>query len=406
MTLLFAFTTASCLFVLAAIAAHIDAGSRAGDLDSDVNSRAVGLSRAVWFDNQGQLHLDPLYEDSLAQRVEAVVVLTGRPGRTPVVHVAEPMPSVAPLQAELRRRWREMVADEDTVLFTAVAADKRELRWAAAPVWEDEDIRAAILVGGDPGSSERRHELLIRWLTIGCTALVVFAAAVGHLLSGRAMRPAITSLQRQEQFLAEAAHELRTPLATLQLVVEGGSSAPERAPAALSEAVHLVDRLSRLVTGLLARARLAAGTQEVERTPLRLDQLVELTLQELPGPAAVTISTEPVVVLGDPGLLAQALRNLVENAQQHGGGGPYSPHRPVEVTVSPGRIAVRDHGSGVPPKDREKVFRRGVTGGSGTGTGLAIVRWIAQLHGGSAQLLDAPGGGLIAELRLPQYKDD
>jgi two-component system OmpR family sensor kinase len=115
------------------------------------------------------------------------------------------------------------------------------------------------------------------------------------------------------------------------------------------------------------------------------------------------VNSEPVVVLGDPDLLAQAVRNLVENAQRHGG----PAGTPVEVTVTPGIVTVRDHGAGVPLADRERVFARGVTGGSeaasGTGAGLAIVRWVAELHHGTAHLADAPGGGLIAELRLPTH---
>jgi signal transduction histidine kinase len=113
------------------------------------------------------------------------------------------------------------------------------------------------------------------------------------------------------------------------------------------------------------------------------------------------VTSEPVVVLGDPDLLAQAVRNLVENAQRHGG----PAGSPVEVAVAPGLVTVRDHGTGVPLADRERVFARGVTGDSqtapGTGAGLAIVRWVADLHHGSARLTDAPGGGLLAELRLP-----
>ncbi|MFE6489882.1 sensor histidine kinase, partial [Streptomyces sp. NPDC057757] len=195
-------------------------------------------------------------------------------------------------------------------------------------------------------------------------------------------------------FLAEAAHELRTPLTTLRLVVERGGTS--------DEALRLVDRLSRLVTGLLARARTETGAQRAELVPLRLDQLVETTVEELPGQDNVTVNSEPVVVLGDPDLLAQAVRNLVENAQRHGG----PPGSPVEVTVAPGLVTVRDHGAGVPLADRERVFARGVTGasgaGSGTGAGLAIVRWVAELHHGSARLTDAPGGGSLAELRLPK----
>ncbi|WP_406358138.1 sensor histidine kinase [Streptomyces sp. NBC_00658] len=394
MTLLFASTTAACLVVLATVAVRIDAGSRRSGLDHEAGSRAVGLSRAVWFD-AGTLHLEPLSEDELAQGAQVLAVLQAAPGESPSLRNVVPARSALPDQDRLDQVWQSVLEEQDTVLVSAPSADGGRLRWAAAPIWDGDRIGAAVLVGTELARSEHDHEVLVRWLALGCTALVCCAAAVGHLLSGRAMRPALRGLGQQEQFLAEAAHELRTPLATLRLVVERGGSS--------DEALRLVDRLSRLVTGLLARARMEAGAQRAELVPLRLDQLVETTVDELPDHESVTVSSEPVVVLGDPDLLAQAVRNLVENAQRHGG----PAGSPVEVTVAPGLVTVRDHGAGVPLADRDRVFARGVTGGfgaaSGTGTGLAIVRWVAELHHGTAHLADAPGGGLIAELRLPTH---
>ena len=389
MTLLFASTTAACLVVLAAVAIRIDSASRRSGLDHEVGSRAAGLSRAVWFD-AGVLHLEPLREDELAQGAQVLAVLQAAPGKTPTVRNVVPGRSSLPDTDELDEVWHRVLDEQETVQVSASATKGGRLRWAAAPVWDDDRIGAAVLVGTELARSEHDHDLLVRWLALGCTALVCCAAAVGHLLSGRAMRPALRGLGQQEQFLAEAAHELRTPLATLRLVVERNGSS--------DEALRLVDRLSRLVTGLLARARLESGAQRVELVPLRLDQLVETTVEELPDHESVTVTAEPVVVRGDPDLLAQAVRNLVENAQRHGG----PAGSPVEVGVTPGLVTVRDHGDGVPLADRERVFARGVTGtGPGTGAGLAIVRWVAGLHHGTARLTDAPGGGLLAELRLP-----
>ncbi|MFE7028975.1 sensor histidine kinase [Streptomyces sp. NPDC057621] len=414
MTLLFAGTTAACLVVLATVAVRIDAESRRSGLDHEVGSRAVGLSRAVWFDD-GALHLEPLREDELARSAEVLAVLEVAPGESPSVWNVVPARTALPEEDWLDHVWRNVLEEQETVSVSAPSEEGERLRWAAAPVWDGDRIGAAVLVGTALARSEHDHDLLVRWLALGCTALVCCAAAVGHLLSGRAMRPALVALGRQEQFLAEAAHELRTPLATLRLVAERDGSS--------DQTLRMVDRLSRLVTGLLTRARTEAGTQRVELVPLRLDQLVETTVEELPEHASVTVGSEPVVVLGDPDLLAQAVRNLVENAQRHGG----PAGSPVEVTVAPGLVRVRDHGPGVPLADRERVFARGVTGAHGTGSaptamsgpgtvpapetaavpgtgaGLAIVRWVAELHHGTAHLTDAPGGGLLAELRLPEH---
>ncbi|MEU9185232.1 HAMP domain-containing sensor histidine kinase [Streptomyces sp. NPDC048484] len=420
MTLLFAATTAVCLVVLASVAVRIDAGSRRSGLDHEVGSRAVGLSRAVWFD-AGALHLEPLREDELARGAAVLAVLRAAPGESPSVRNVVPARSALPDQERLGSVWRNVLEEQETVVVSAPSVHGERLRWAAAPVWDGDRVGAAVLVGTELARGEHDHDVLVRWLALGCTALVCCAAAVGHLLSGRAMRPALLGLGQQEQFLAEAAHELRTPLATLRLVAERDGSS--------LETLRLVDRLSRLVTGLLTRARTESGAQRAELLPLRLDQLVETTVEELPDHESVTVRSEAVVVLGDPDLLAQAVRNLVENAQRHGG----PPGSPVEVTVAPGLVTVRDHGEGVPLADRERVFARGVTAGSGatsgtgpepgvesvartgpepgagtglepragTGAGLAIVRWVAELHHGTARLADAPGGGLVAELRLP-----
>ncbi|MFF7636566.1 sensor histidine kinase [Kitasatospora sp. NPDC008050] len=408
LTLLFAGTTAACLLVLATLAAHTDAHSRGKELDNDAARRAGGLARALWFDND-TLAVDPLGEDELARGADvlgAVQVPPGGTGPPSVVRWVRPDTAHLPGNELLARLWTQVQNGQDGTLATGLGGTGRVMRWAAAPVWNGDTIAALVVVGADPAQSRADHERLIRWLLLGCSALVLAAAAIGHLLSGRAMRPALRGLERQEQFLTEAAHELRTPLATLRLAVERGASAPERAPAALAEAAALSDRLARLVTGLLARARIESGTQQVELTPLRLDQLVEQTVAELVegleaaptegwGRVTLLLGEQPLIVRGDPELLGQAVRNLVENALRYGGG------TPVTVAVTPGLVTVTDAGPGVPEQRHEAVFRRGVTSGAGTGTGLAIVRWVAELHGGSARLVQAPGGGLRAELRLP-----
>lgn len=374
LTGLYTLTSAICLAVLATIAVGIDASSRAAAVDHEVDRAATALSRAVYYDTDG-LHLQPLREDVLAASSTPVAVLEW----STVDDLAVRYPNGFTIT-----RGMAAVADQARrTEETALGDGEGSQRLAAAPVWNGDRIAAVVVAAGQP-----QPGTLVGWLVLGCVVLVLLAGAAGHLLSGRSMRPAVQALDQQEQFLAEAAHELRTPLARLQLVADNGG--PD-APARLS---RLAGEMGRLVTGLLTRARLAAGTQLVEREPLRLDLLVEQVVDDHDGDVVCT--GRPCVVNGDPELLTQAVRNLLANATRHSGGAA------VEVTVDGGRVAVRDHGPGIAPEDRERMFQRAVAGaGGGSGIGLAIVRWVADLHGGSARLLGADGGGTIAELVLP-----
>jgi two-component system OmpR family sensor kinase len=395
LTLLYAAVSAVSLVALVVIAASIDARSGSRDLDSEIRGRAEALSRAIWMD-KGALHLEPLSEDELATASDVTAVLQRvGPGDAQARWVRPKQDGVLPGPARLDDLWAATVHDEEPVLATITGPDGRRLRWATAPVWDADEIGAVVLVAVDPAPVRKSHTELVIWLAAGCTVLVLAAAGAGHLLSGKSMRPAMRTLDQQEQFLAEAAHELRTPLATLRLAVESGTGSAAR------DAVRLVDHLDRLVTGLLARARIDSGTRPLELTPLRLDLLVEQVVDELPQlGGSVSVRTEPTVVLGEPDLLAQAVRNLVENALRHGA--PAGAPPTVEVVVGPGRVSVRDHGPGIAEPERERVFGDRVTGGrGGIGVGLAIVRWVAELHGGRAYVAPGSGPGATVELVLP-----
>jgi two-component system, OmpR family, sensor kinase len=395
LTLLYAAVSAMSLVTLVAVATSVDARSGSRELDSEIKGRAEALSRAIWMD-QGVLHLEPLSEDELATASDVTAVLQ-RVG-TGDAQARWERPNRAGALPEVRRLddlWAATVREQEPVLATITTPGGRKLRWATAPVWDADEIGAVVLVAVDPAPEERSHTELVIGLAAGCAVLVLASAGAGHLLSGRSMRPAMRTLDQQEQFLAEAAHELRTPLTTLRLAMEGAEGPAAR------DAVRLVDHLDRLVTGLLSRARIDSGIRPLELTPLRLDQLVEQVVDELPHQgASVSVRTEPSVVLGDPDLLAQAVRNLVENALRHGA--PSHQMSTVEVDVAAGTVAVRDHGPGIADGERDTVFGDRVTGGrGGIGVGLAIVRWIAELHGGRASVVEVTGPGARFELVLP-----
>ena len=401
LTLLYTAMSTVSLVTLVVIAASIDSRSGSRELDSEIKGRAEALARAIWMD-QGALHLEPLSEDELvsASDVTAVLQRVGT-GDAQIRWLRPKQDGGLPPVNRLDTLWVDTVRAQEPVLATMVGPDRRKLRWATAPVWDADEIGAVVLIAADPAPQERSHAELVLWLVIGCVVLVLTSAGVGHLLSAKSMRPSLRTLDQQERFLAEAAHELRTPLATLRLIMENDVGSTTQGPEATRNAVRLVDHLDRLVAGLLDRARIDAGSRPLELTPLRLDLLVEQVVDQLPHPGVhVSVRTEPTVVLGDPDLLAQAVRNLIENALRHGA--PAGEPSTVDVHVAAGKVAVRDQGPGIAVPEWERVFGDRVTAGrGGIGVGLAIVRWVAEIHGGRAYVAPTSGRGALVELALP-----
>jgi two-component system OmpR family sensor kinase/two-component system sensor histidine kinase QseC len=220
------------------------------------------------------------------------------------------------------------------------------------------------------------------------------------------------SLDTQRAFVADAAHELRSPLTALklqlQLLRQAGDDGARRAAAdALGAGV---ERASRLVEQLLTLARSEPGA-ELSRASVDLAELARQTLADAAplarsrGAVLELHADEPVHVSGDAAALQALLRNLVDNALRYAGPKPH-----VELRVSHDRgaplLLVDDNGPGIPAAERERVFdrfwRRGESDQSGTGLGLAIVRSVALRHSAELMLDDSPLGGLRVRLRLPK----
>ncbi|MBL1078379.1 HAMP domain-containing histidine kinase [Nocardia sp. 2] len=394
--------TATVVVALGYVTASLDEKTRTQTVDLRVEKVAGGLARAVQHDGNGVLDLTTITEDSLALGSTAVVVAVRLPGEPwKQVHTFER--SLMPSDTEIATLATQAEDDSDGFLYVPLLRDAtditgREVRVAGVPVyWTDWDAVVMILAADERMEDPQDHTKLLWALGIGGALLVALATAAAYLISGRSLAQALRMLDEHEQFLGDAAHELRTPLTTLKLLTESRPK-PEEVEHTLAEARRLADRMARLVTGLLARARLQAGIAEPERIMLRLDQLAEAVAEESDDPRIV-VTAHPSVVVGDPSLLSLAIRNMLENGLTHGA---VNRSAPVEVHVAEGRVSVRDHGPGVDPVMSASPFNRGAAGRTGrNGIGLALVAWVAQAHGGNASIEPAAGGGTIATLWLP-----
>lgn len=204
----------------------------------------------------------------------------------------------------------------------------------------------------------------------------------------------------QKNLLANASHELRSPLARIRMAVEILGERPSAD--LLAEVRRNVAELDGLVEEILLASRLdAAGaapdpSEDVDLTALVAEECAQ---------ANANFQAEAASVRGDPRLLRRLLRNLIENAQRHGAGSV------VEVGVKRedgcALIEVRDRGPGIPERERERVFEPfyRVAGSrerdGGVGLGLALVRQIAQRHGGTVECRAREGGGVCFAVRLP-----
>jgi len=256
------------------------------------------------------------------------------------------------------------------------------------------------------------HNLLIILLAVSGAGLLA-SALISVVLAGRALQPIRTALRRQRDFVADAAHELRTPLAIMRGASELGLSAGpgDEQGAALEQVLAQNAHLTRLVEDLSTLARADSGAVSLERAPVDLSRLVAETIEgvevlaEDRGVRLAVEAPEAVRVVGDAVRLRQVLLILLDNALKHT---PDDGFITVRVAREGGqaRLQVRDSGPGITPEDLPRLFERFYRAdkartGEGSGLGLAIGRWIAETHGGHIAAANSPGRGALFTVTLP-----
>jgi signal transduction histidine kinase len=212
------------------------------------------------------------------------------------------------------------------------------------------------------------------------------------------------SAARQRRFVADASHELRSPLTAIRTSLEVGLSHPERAPwpDIACRAVRQSQRLEHLIAELLALAKSDAGQLGTGRRPVDLAVLLaDIRASIPPSDVSIDIDVAPgTTTTGNPEELTRMFQNLMDNAVRYA-------RRRVLITAACGAdeitVAISDDGPGIPAAERERVFARFVRldpsrghGSGAAGLGLAIARDIATVHGATITLAEAEGGGTRA----------
>ena len=391
---------------------------------------------------------------------EVATLVDGRRLPDPVPAGAESTAAIQVVDAHGRVRAASVNSDRLVALLrpgelASVRAGKRlvlsgqrlglngPLRVVGVPAGPAGDPQTVVVAVDFRGARSGARVLLVG-LAIGAPLLLAVVAAATWMVTGRALRPVeelrrgaatITGADRlplppaqdeirrlaetlndmlarleaakarQRSFVSDAAHELRSPLASARTQLEVAAAVDAGTPAGDLAAGVLLDvqRLGRLVDDLLLLARL----DEAPNRPRQPVDLVELATEALGRYASARVPVVldpcqdgPCVVSADPGAVRRVLANLVDNAVRHARGS-------VHVTVGPGLLRVTDDGPGIPAPDRNRVFDRftrlqvdrGRDSG-GAGLGLAIVRELVAAHGGSVTLGDA-GPGLVVTVRIP-----
>jgi signal transduction histidine kinase len=386
-----------------ALSAALVTAARQGDELLLLNSRGSVIV------SQGRPH-DPAWRQLVAQstlqndpttqltssRVIAVQTVwdDGKLSGTAIGTVVLERPT-GPLNRNIANLWLYLVGLSGAAMVGAVLIAIFFARWVSRPLARLDTAARKIADGNlavraKPGNGP--PELRRMAATFNMMAGRLEALVHGH----RAM-------------LADASHQLRTPLTALRLRLDllAADSAPAAA-AELAGAQEEIARLSRLVDGLLATARAEAVTEQLEQIDV-MDTVSERVAAWQPVAdgngikllAEAPSSPAPLVALG-AGHLEQILDNLLDNAIEAIGDGCGTVRVSVARSDAGTILTVADDGPGMTPQERSRAFLRYTTGSqNGTGLGLAIVHRLVTANGGTIRLADTPGGGLTVELELP-----
>jgi len=218
--------------------------------------------------------------------------------------------------------------------------------------------------------------------------------------------------QMRREFIADFSHEARTPLAALRSAVDtfdAGKLNADDEQQLRRIMSRQVGRLERLVSDLAELSQIEAGDLALERTDVDLRRLVDDVCEDFAARAAqkglrFAVTGNAARVHVDPMRIQQALANLIDNAIKYGG-----ENNSIDLAIGDGTVRITDHGEGIPPSERERIFRRFYRVDksrsqtiAGAGLGLAIAKHLVLLHGGTIEVESEPGRGATFVVTLPR----
>jgi two-component system, OmpR family, sensor kinase len=356
----------------------------------------------------------------------------------------------------------EALSDRDVLMQTVLESDgddRHRLAWRKVSLPSAEYI---VVVGADLDPMDEELAFLRGILAYVMPVALVLAAIGGWFLARRSLAPVVAmadrarrigvenlserlpvanprdelghlaetfnellgrleaSLVQQRRFMADASHELRTPVTTTRTAAAVALQQQHRDEADYRDTLKIVEeqaaRLSRVVDDLFTLARADSGSYPVRSTPMYLDEVVD----EVVRAARVVATTRNVAVestvvpsaafTGDEELIRRMIVNLVDNAVRHTPAGS-SVRVELDETNGGFAIAVKDQGAGVPAEIRSQIFERFFRGDmsrrlvsqDGAGLGLALARWIARAHGGDVVLARSSASGSTFVISLPSH---
>ncbi|MGH7659581.1 MAG: sensor histidine kinase [Vulcanimicrobiaceae bacterium] len=288
------------------------------------------------------------------------------------------------------------------VLGLAIGAflfEERVNRDLVAPLLSSAETRAV----GETALARAMGRVIFTLASIA-VPLMGLVALAAYLLARQSIAPLEAAAERERDFAADIAHELRTPLATIASVAQSAmADTGKRESAAFQTIADAALDASRLVGDLALLAR-AGGPEKLERETIDLSDTVTRVTREYAGRNAsprIELAADSVFAEADERRMAQVVRNLLDNAVRHASG---AVHVLVRGEGAYAAIVVDDDGPGVPDELRTRVFDRLVRepNGGGSGLGLAICRWVARAHGGDIVLED----GARFVVRIPRLLED